>query len=151
MAKLVTTTALETIPDNHIPKPSKQEVINALVERARQRHTKENEARTSKRDGVWKLILAEAAKQATSKSGTKVTNVYDRHDGSVDVKVTVEPNEKLRALLVQYDNMERPEYWNEKAVRKEIMDEINVTSGKRLLADAAMVKSMDEVLTKIGL
>lgn len=149
MAKLVTTTSLETIPDNHIPKPSKKEVINALVERARQRHAKENETRTAIRDKIWDLIKAEAAKQAKAKSGTSIGSVY-RRGSKVEVEVMVVPNERLNALFVQYDNTLRPTLWDGSAAQKEITDEINVTSGKRLLADAAMVKSMDEVLTKIG-
>ena len=150
MSKVTTITALETIPDNHIPKPSKQEIINALVERARQRHSKECEGSIAKRDAVWDLIKAEAAKQAKAKTGTTVAGVYQR-GGKVEVEVLVVPSDRLNALFIQYYDIPRPTLWDERAARKEIMDEINVSSGKRLLADAAMVKSMDEVLTKIGL
>lgn len=153
--KANTTTAL-ALPGTQaiVPKPTKTEIIDAMVARAKVKHDEENARREKLREGVKKKIEAAALKAAKSIKPTVSVYVYSHGSGNhCDVKITNVTNPELEKLFAEYQATARL-HWDEKEVRTAIRQELSGVgkqSPTRLLDNPEAVKAIDAKLAEWGI
>jgi hypothetical protein len=145
--KTTTTLALATMPEIK-PKPTKTEVLNAFVARAKVKHDAENERRAKIAEGIDEQIRAIALKEATDKF--KVGD-YDLYVGYSEIRITMEISNspEIKRLRKEREKV-RLFHWDEKKVRAEISDELTGRASARLLSDSETVKAIDTALDSWG-
>lgn len=148
------TTAL-SIPTASIqPKPTKTEIIDAMLARARLKHNAENDRRKVKRDALAKKIEAVAIKVAKIKKPRVHIYAYgDAASCHCDVRVDRVKSPELDALLVEYheNSMLR---WDEKANREAIRRALTGApkpGPARLLDNPEAVRAIDAMLEQWGI
>lgn len=151
MSKQTTTLALATKP-NLIPKPTKTEIIEAMVKRAKIKLTADNEAAGKKRELVKEKIKKLAQKLAKSK--VFAVSIYaDGKKPHVDLYAREVTSPEMDKLLAEYAAC-KTFCIDEKALRIQIRDEINVATKpdpERLLSDPNTVKAIDAQLVAWGI
>jgi hypothetical protein len=144
-----TTTALSLPAQTMQPKPTKTEIINAMVTRAKVKHDAENERLEKVREGLQKKIAALALKATKDRKPHLSIYAYDDNRSShVDVQFRSVKSEELSPLFVQYREASRL-CWDERSVREAIkrqLDGIQKPSPTRLLENPETVKAMDAML-----
>lgn len=152
--KANTTTAL-ALPGTQaiVPKPTKTEIIDAMVARAKVRHDEENARRKKLREAVQKKIEAAALKASKGMKPTVSIYVYDSGGSHCDVKVSNITTPELQKLFAEYRATARI-LWDEKEVRNAIKAELAGTgkqSPTRLLDNPEAVKAIDAKLAEWGI
>lgn len=152
--KNANTTTTLSIPTASIqPKPTKTEIVEAMLVRAKLKHDAENKRRIAKREAAEKKIEALALKAI---KGTKPrVSVYAYSDSvrsHCDVRFDRVKTPELDALFAEYyDNA--PFLWNEKETREKIRRELTGAakpSPTRLLDNPEAVRTMDAMLEQWG-
>jgi hypothetical protein len=152
--KNTTTTAL-SIPTASIqPKPTKTEIVEAMLARAKAKNDAENERRKAKREALGKKIEALATKLA--KSMTPRVSIYAYDDAArshCDLIFSNVKSPELDALIVEYHGYFRLRL-DEKAARDAIRRELagaTKPSATRLLDNPEAVKAIDAMLEQWGI
>lgn len=151
-----TTTSALSIPavQGVQPKPTKTEIIEAMVARAKAKHDEESERRAKMRKAISAKIESLAIKLAKSKRPDVGIYVYSSAESShCDVTVRRVKSPELDALFDQYRAVERI-CWDEKKARDAIRREINGAINRnpsRLLDNPEAVKAIDATLKQWGL
>ena len=146
-----TTLALATKP-NLIPKPTKGEIIEAMVKRAVSKIEAENADKKKKRETLRVKIEKLAHKLAKSHKFA----VYIYVNGSrphVDLSCTQLTSPEMDKLLVEYKTLETVSI-DLKKLREQIRNEINGTmkpDPDRLLNDPSTVSAIDAQLAAWGI
>jgi hypothetical protein len=148
-----TTTAL-SIPTAAIqPKPTKTEIVEAMLVRAKLKHDAENERRKAKREALGKKIEALAIKVA--KTLTPKVYIYAYADESrshCELRVDPIKSPELDALLAEYHENALIR-WDEKATREAIRRELTGAAKPgpgRLLENPEAVQAIDAMLEQWG-
>lgn len=152
-AKKTTSTAL-TIPQTITPKPTKNDIINAMVERARVKHAEEfqkmNAAKVAAEEKIKTLAMQEFASNPPK---PKITICGWSGSRRVDVEFQVRSPE-LTKLIATYDGMPTMRGFDEVAVRRQIRDGMGSVKGaavQALLANPEAVTALDASLAHIGM
>ena len=129
------------------PKPTRKEVIDALVARAKVKHDAENERRQAMREQLEGKIKSAALKDFKSKAFKGTPSVYIQfHNNTVEIQYLVK-SDTVTQLIAQYEKNRRVD-WNENIVRQEIRDALDGRSP--LLDNPEAVKAMDALLESWG-
>ena len=154
MKKQATTTALTlTSVQAIVPKPTKNEILDAMVTRAKVAHDAENDRRAKLRDAVQKKIQAAAIKAAKGKNPKVSIYVYSTGSSHCDVKVSNVTTPELEGLFAEYQASARL-VWDEKEVRTAIRQELSGVgkqSPTRLLDNPEAVAAIDAMLKQWGI
>ena len=142
-----TQTMALSIP-NVQPKPTKSEVINALLTRAKVKHDAENERRQALRNQLADKIKSTALKDFRS----KVFNgdprfIIQWSNGHVEIDFIIKTDAVIQ-LIRQHEGLRRIA-WEEGVVKQEIRDAIEGRSP--LLENPEAVKAMDAMLESWGI
>ena len=136
------------------PKPTKTEIVEAMLTRAKLKHDAENERRKKLREVLRKKIETLALKLAKGMTPEVSVYAYSNSESShCDVRINRVKSPELDALMSQYKDLELI-YWDEKEMRNTIKRElsgIQKPSPTRLLDNPATVKAMDAMLEQWGL
>jgi hypothetical protein len=149
-----TTTALSIQTATIQPKPTKTEILDAMLIRAKAKHEAENARREAKRETLHKKIEALAIKLAKGK--TPHVSFYPSSKAErchCDVRVNNVQSTDLTELLLEYDQ-NSGSYWDERETRAAIRRElsgIKKPTPTRLLENPEMVKSIDAMLEQWGI
>lgn len=154
--KANTTTALAlTGSQTLIPKPTKTEIIEAMVARAKVKHDAENSRRSKLREALRKKIEAAAVKAVKAK--TPYVAIYcgssDPERRHCDVRFDRVTSLDLAILFDRYNEVAQIQ-WDEKDVRKSIRQELSGVgklSSTRLLDNPEAVKAIDSKLAEWGI
>jgi hypothetical protein len=126
-----------------VPKPTKAQIIEALVERARAQHEAKEEAKRIKREAIEATMVANAiafyAKHPT-KSKTAVA-----YDGDVTIEINVR-DAKNEALLAKSKNLGYNHFYADQA-KKTITDKLKAANP--LLGNDDVTKQLDQLLASI--
>lgn len=151
--KANTSTAL-VIPSTLVPKPNKNDIINAMVERARVKHEAEAKAKKEAKEAAGKKIEeAAAAEFARHQPSPR----YVIHTWSNSRRVELEfqvTSPFITKMIAAYDAMPTLRPFDEKQVRLAIrkgMNDIRPNGVYALLENAEAVKTLDASLAHIGL
>lgn len=151
MSKQTTTLALATKP-NLIPKPTKSEIIEAMVKRAKAKLQADNAEAQKKREVIGAKIRKLAQKLA--KSQKFVVNIHaNAKNPHVDLYCYNVTSPEMDKLLAEFDACKTVNI-DEKALRNQIRDEINGATKPdpdRLLSDPNTVKAIDAQLVAWGI
>lgn len=151
MSKQTTTLALATKP-NLIPKPTKSEIIEAMVKRAIGKIKAQNEISAKKREEVRVKIEKLAHKLAkTRKFGVSISSRSSKPH--IDIYCHNITSPELDKLLAEFEKYTTQSI-DEKALRIQIRDEINGATKpdpERLLSDPNTVKAIDAQLVAWGI
>ena len=152
MKKQNSTTAL-SLPTVH-PKPTKAEVINALLARAKVKHDAENVRRAALKDQLTEKLKSLALKTFKSKAYNADPRIEfrDYRDSSpktVELSFDVQSDEITR-IMIQRKAL-GPIMWEENMMKQNIRDGLEDSVRVRLLEDPTMVKAMDAMLEQWGL
>jgi pyruvate/2-oxoglutarate dehydrogenase complex dihydrolipoamide acyltransferase (E2) component len=136
------------------PPPRKEDIINAMVERARVKHAEEsaklNEKREAAKKALYDAIAAELEKNP--QSFQREINSYSHRVSIEYVCRVVPPN--ITRLQAAYNAVPHIGLFDLAAVRRKIREQYsNVSAGERvkaLLSNPEAVKALDEALAKIG-
>ena len=155
MKKQATTTALTlTSVQAIVPKPTKNEILDAMVTRAKVAHDAENDRRKKLREAVQKKIETAALKASKGMKSTVSIYVYSHRTGShCDVKVSNVTTPELEGLFAEYQASARL-VWDEKEVRAAIRNElagVGKQSPTRLLENPEAVAAIDAILKQWGI
>ena len=136
------------------PKPTKTEILNAMVARAKVAHDAENERRRAARAKLETKINSLAVKAARGKKASvQIWTYSDKEKGHVDVSFCSIQTPELQDLLAQYREL-TPVRWDEKETRAAInaqLTGITKVSPSRLLEDPEAVKAIDQMLSAWGI
>ena len=150
--KTPTTTAL-AMPALH-PKPTKTEIVEAMLARAAVKHDAENERRSKIRDSIQKKINALAIKAAKTMTPSVNIYAYGKIESShCDVRFSNVKSPELDKLFDQYRAVAILG-WNEKEMRDAIKRELSGIQNPnptRLLDNPATVKAIDALLKQWGM
>ena len=155
--KNTTTTAL-SLPTAVQPKPTKTEIIEAMVQRAKARVTTLNAEREKKREALRPKIEA-AAKKAMKNFSAKVS-IYtyspqsDNRKNHCDISIFNVTSPELDKLLDEYSKIRGMICFDEKETRAEIRRGLNgmhKPDPSRLLANPETVKAIDTTLDAMGI
>lgn len=150
-----TTTALAitAIPSVE-PKPTRSEIIEALVIRSKEKIDKENSARLKRRDDIRKKIDKLAIKIAKTMEPKVDFYVSSKPDQTTcDVRFAAIKTPELVELFKEYHENSRV-IWDEKETRKAIREELSKPRGfnpDRLLKNPDSLKAIDAMLDKWGI
>lgn len=138
-----------------VPKPTKTEIIEAMVARAKVKHDAENDRREKLREKLEKKITAMAIK--TVKGKKPRVSIYAHHSDKdrhhCDVHFDAVRSPELTPLFDGYNEVSHI-HWNEKSVRDSIRQQLSgfgKPSPTRLLDDPAAVSAIDAKLAEWGL
>lgn len=146
-----TTLALATKP-NLIPKPTKGEIIEAMVKRAVSKIEAENAVNTKKRETLRVKIDKLAHKLAKSQK-FEVYVYTECTRPHVDLKCTGVTSPEMDKLLAEYKSFKITRI-DEKTLREQIRNEINGATKPdpdRLLKDPSTVSAIDAQLAAWGI
>lgn len=152
--KTASTTALAPVKPQPLiaklqPPPRKEDVINAMLVRAREKFQAEKALRdveiTQMEAEIHRLAFAEMKKH----KGLKPVSVYiDQYDECVDFKFEIKSPE-IKGLVLKYCELKRTKpTFDEKATRQMIRESLD-TSGQRvaaILSNPDAVKQIDRML-----
>lgn len=153
MKKKTTSTAL-VIPQTITPKPTKNDIINAMVERARVKHNEERDRLRKLREASMEKIK-EAAKVEFQKNPPKpdltvLTSSYYEYV-QFEFRVT---SPELKNLMKEHEKIGSLRPFDEKEVRAFIREGMSTQTGnavQSLLANPDAVKALDASLEHIGM
>lgn len=150
-----TTTALALPTVQSIqPKPTKTEIVEAMLARAKVKHDAENERRSKRAEVLQKKIEAIAIKAIKSRTPSVSIYTYDNSESShCDVQFQNLKTPELEPLFKEMRGLRRL-CWDEKAIRDAIRREltgIQRPNQTRLLDNPDTVKAIDAMLTQWGL
>lgn len=149
MKKTLTTTALALPTVQAIqPKPTKTEIVEAMLVRAKVKHDAENERRKKLRSEIEKSIK-DAAMKALKSKDLKPSIQLRGYGKNVEIEYTVE-TPAIKSMFVELDGLGHL-HWEEKEMRQTIREELEVRKARRLLDDPDAVKAMDAMLEEWGL
>ena len=140
------------------PKPTKTEIIEAMVERARIKTKEENDRRAALREKLMVKIKKEALKAI--KGMTPVVDQYSHHIDPdrryCTVTYTPIKTPELSSLLNEYHEIGGRIHFDvaetRKAIRAELTTKRDVSAGVQLLlANPEIVKSLDAAIEKISI
>lgn len=132
-----------------LPKPTKTEILNALVERARVKFQTENERREKRQSEIAEKILRLAAKElASKKPKPSEHNFYSyRAEATCELSFSITTPE-ISKLVKEHDAI-KSLYWDEVSVKRNIrngMLGIDPAAPNRLLENPQTVKALDAIL-----
>lgn len=135
------------------PKPTKTEIIEAMVSRAKLKHDAENERRQKLRESLEKKITALAVKATKSREPSVLIYTYQNNESNhCDVQFRKVKTPELAPLLEEYNNATRL-HWDEAQTRKSIRQALTgrtLNSPSRLLENPEAVKAIDALLEQWG-
>lgn len=135
-----------TIPNKikqHVPKPTKAQIIEALVERARVQHNAKEETKRLKREQIEQRMIANAvAFYAKNPAKMKAGVAYD---GDVTIKINVR-DAKNETLNTQLRKLDFNSFYADD-VKKQIREKL--ASANPLLGNAEVAKQLDQLLASI--
>jgi hypothetical protein len=152
--KNTTTTAL-SLPTAVQPKPTKTEIIEAMVQRAKARQFAINEEARKERDKLRPKIEKLVIK--AMKAMKPEISIYSRSEKPhCDVRFNCISSPELVALLQEYAKHDKKiEYFHEKETRQAIREGMAkkkpVIDPSRLLANPETVKAIDTTLDAMGI
>lgn len=141
------TTAL-AIPkkiSTHQPKPTKSQLVEALVSRARVAHCKANEDRGVKRDAIVTEIRAEADRFLNAASIKDFDFKMNLWGGDCTFSLSV----KLPKIKKLMENMRKLDYvhFDRDATKKKIVE--SLATPNPLIGDDDTAKALDQLLERI--
>jgi hypothetical protein len=142
---MTTTLAIPKKIATHQPKPTKTQLVEALISRARVAHDKANEARGVKRDAIEAQIKAEALKtfrSADAEAFDFSMNMWQKTCSfTLDIK-----SPQITQLL---EKMRKFDYvhFDRDATKKKIIE--SLATPNPLLADENTAKALDQLLERI--
>jgi len=150
------TTAL-SLPSAVQPKPTRTEIVEAMVQRAKSRTESENEARAKKRESLLPKIEA-AAKKAMKNFSVSV-NIYtysktDMRKNHCDARVSNITSPEMEKLLDEYHKVGHLIRFDEKETRATIRRGLSGAHNPdpaRLLANPSAVEAIDKTLEAWGI
>lgn len=135
------------------PKPTKAEILEAMVTRAKVKHDAENERRAKTRESLGKKITALAVKATKSREPRVSIHVYSKSEGNhCDVQFRNVKTPEIAPLLEAYGAASCL-YWDEAQTRKSIRQALTgrtSSSPSRLLENPEAVKAIDALLEQWG-
>lgn len=153
MKKKTTSTAL-VIPQSITPKPTKNNIINAMVERARVKHNQERGEYEAKRAKLKEKIDTAAMAELSRSPGTPQTKIRTWTGSErVEIEYTVK-SPMLAKLIREYHDMPSPRHFDDVSVRRQIREGMSNQAGnavQSLLANPDAVKALDASLEHIGM
>jgi hypothetical protein len=151
MKNTTTTLALPTVVQ---PKPTKAEIIEAMVQRARARQIAVNEEASKKRDAL-KPKIEKAVLKLIKGMKPHVAIYAKSREPHCEARYGVIKSPELDELLAQYASFDNAiECFDEKEVRTAIRRELNgehKPDPSRLLANPETVKAIDTTLDAMGI
>lgn len=149
-----TTAITVTGTQKFIPKPTKTEIIEAMVVRAKVKHDEENLVRKKNRELLRKKIEKEAIKEFKKQPPNVSIYTYsDKNRNHCNVRFENVVNPEIIKLCSEFEEY-RQIFWDEKEVRKSIRQELSGIGKKsptRLLEDPETVKAIDAKLSEWGI
>lgn len=146
---IITQGAAHNIVERHQPKPTKAEVIEALVMRSYEKVKAAAELYNSKYAELTQKIEDEAKRIAKVEMENLKCEVNVYHNGQVNVTFTVR-DPRITAWIVERTNLSRP-VWCEKTARLNIKKAMLLKKPSNLLDDPEAVKAMDAMLAAWGI
>ena len=142
---MTTTLAIPKKIATHQPKPTKSQLVEALLVRARAAHGRAEEARSIKRDAIEAQVKAEAKKTfhaACIKDFDFSINTWHK---SCSFTLSVE-SPKIKQLC---ESMQEHDYchFDRDATKKKIVE--SLATPNPLLGDADTAKALDQLLERI--
>ena len=145
--KTTTTLALAT-KSNLSPKPTKTEIIDAMVKRAIENTKLQNEANSKKREAIVSKIEKASIKMVKSikfdvSVGSNYVNIYSYRVTSPEIELLIKELDKHQHIRI-----------DEKMLKTEIRNQINATVSPqpdRLLKNPDTVKAIDAQLKAWGI
>lgn len=135
------------------PKPTKAEILEAMIARAKVKHDAENERRQKLRESLGNKITALAVKATKSRKPSVLIYTYQNAENNhCDVQFRRVKTPELVPLLEEYNNASSL-HWDEAQTRKSIRQALTGrTSGSpsRLLENPEAVKAIDALLEQWG-
>jgi hypothetical protein len=142
---MTTTLAIPKKIATHQPKPTKTQLIDALVERARLKFEADKEAQEQKLKKIEALIIEEALKViGQGKSKEPSVRVWDF---STELHFTVKSKE-IDRLSKLHNKTDVLRWFQEGATREEIKKQL-ATPNPLLGCDADTAKALDQLLERI--
>jgi hypothetical protein len=145
MKPMTTTLAIPKKIATHQPKPTKSQLIDALVERARIAHDKANEDRGVKRDAIEAEVKAEAEKHFHAASMKDFDFDMNKWHRSCSFSLSVK-SPKIKKL---FENMRKLDYvhFNRNETKKKIVESLKTPNP--LLGNEDTAKALDQLLERI--
>lgn len=127
------------------PKPTKTEIIEAMVCRSEVLNREENKRREALRSDLEAKVI-ELAKQEFTKKNASLKPTFEVNDWKQTVVVRyVVKNPAIKKLIEEIDKNGKV-YWNESSVRKSIREKLSGVKKNRLLDDPQTVNAIDTLL-----
>ena len=135
------------------PKPTKAEILEAMVTRAKVKHDAENERRQKLRNSLQKKITTLAIRAMRSREPSVLIYTYQNAENNhCDVQFRRVKTPELAPLLEEYNNASSL-HWDEAQTRKSIRQALTgktSSSPSRLLENPEAVKAIDALLEQWG-
>lgn len=148
-----TNTAIATLaPVSAVqPKPTKTEILNAMVARAKVKYDEENIRRATAREALEKKIEALAIKAMKNFAPTVYIYSHTKPESChCDIRVSRVKSPELDALLLNHQELSRL-HWDEKETRDAIRQQLSGRTDSRLLENPEAVKAIDAMLEQWGI
>lgn len=153
MKKAPTTTALSLPTIQAVqPKPTKKEIIDAMIVRAKVKHDEENARREAARDKIMKKIEPLVVKAIKSSAPKIRIYTYSQGDdrNHCDVAFSQVKSPELSVLFDQYSDLHRLS-WDERDVRQSIQTALTGAAPQRILDNPEAVAAIDATLKQWGI
>lgn len=132
---------------NTAPKPTKAQIVEALLKRAVSNHEEERKALEARREVVRKELKEEVLKELAKKKPTDFSISLCESWGGKDVEAEITmTNAKISALKDKLKSIRHVSF-DEKEVKAKINESLKPTNP--LLGDSNLAKSLDAMLAAI--
>lgn len=138
-----TTLSIPSKIKDHVPKPTKAQIVEALVERARVQHNAKEEKKRIKREQIEEKMIANAV-AFFAKNPTKIKALV-QHDGDVQIEINVR-DAKNEALNTQYRKLYYSCFYADD-VKRQIREKL--AAANPLLDNPDVAKQLDQLLASI--
>jgi len=131
---------------NHQPKPTKAQLVEALVQRAKQLNDEENKARHAKREEIQAQIDI-TAQSLLARVKPEDYEVHPRpYNNNISLSVTIDMPPEINRLckkLSQYNWVR----FDEKETKKKILESLK--NPNPLLGNSELAKALDQILEQV--
>jgi CO dehydrogenase/acetyl-CoA synthase gamma subunit (corrinoid Fe-S protein) len=145
-----TTSSAIALPANIQPPPRKEDIINAMVERARVKHAEENQRLQAIRAAAQSKLESAVRKNLADHPENFTVEVRDYRQPAVTFEMVAVPPQiaKLKAELRECQSLRN---FHDASVKRQIREGMNVAGDrvKSLLANPDAVKKLDAALKAI--
>ena len=126
-----------------VPKPTKTQIIDALVERAREQHEANEEAKRLKREKIEAKMIENAVKAYTRKPSIAKIRVGYAGDVEFEISKKDAKNEELEKQRWKFSY----DHFQEWSVRKQIKEKLSTPNP--LLGNKEVEKQLDQLIASI--